>query len=437
MLTAALLLQPAKATAQEALDGVAQSLGVESDALLSSHKLLPGDSVSDWIALVSGRCGGSGDSYLQKLQQHVTSAYAEESRLDRAKATEWHRISLTALALGGDPTAFGRDSKGSPINLIADGTYNWNMTDTLGTQGLNAWIFSLITLDAKAYAVPEDAVYTRSTILQTLLESQESDGGFGLNRGSSNLDISAMALQALAPYRNSTAVYHLASGEDTTVKQTVTRALDYLKTHQLEDGTFGNSCSTAQVVVALCSLGIDPGSFAAQGVSAKEGLLAYEAENGLFRYQLEDESYDLMSTEQVILALVSMERLNNHQRRIFDYRQEMDSALQQQIAALNEEIAALEPAQLTQQAEALYDRYQQIPAEERSYVSSYWILEKAMEQAGISPQADDPALAYNITSPTEVKNAPNLWWIAVAILAAGAITVTVVLLIRKGKQKHV
>lgn len=52
------------------------------------------------------------------------------------------------MALGADPTCFGRNPQGQPIDLIADGTYAWDTTSSLGTQGLNSWIFALITLDA-------------------------------------------------------------------------------------------------------------------------------------------------------------------------------------------------------------------------------------------------------------------------------------------------
>ncbi len=435
-MSAVLFVQPAQAAARTSLDALAQNFDTEFEELLSSDKLLPGDSISDWIALVSGRCGAKSDSYLKNLQEHVTDAYASSSGLDYAKATEWHRISLTALALGGDPTAFGKDSHGTPVNLIADGTYNWHTTDTLGTQGLNAWIFALITLDSKTYCVPEDAAYTRGKIIQTILESQEADGGFGLTQGNSNLDITAMTLQALAPYCNSTVVYHLASGKDTTVRDAVTASMQYLHQQQTSDGSFGNSCSTAQVVVALCSLGIDPATFAEDGHNAEQGLLSYQTENGLFSYLPQDSNHDVMATEQVILALSSLDRLRNHQRRIFDFRPEMESDLQQQIQSLNDDINALIPEQLDDQAQVFYDRYQQIPAPERSYVSAYWKLADAMERSGLEVNADDPAEAYNLTSPTQVKNTHTIWWIAAAVLAVGAVTLIVVLQ-KKGKQQHV
>lgn len=127
---------------QETLDALAAGKGYTADTLLGSGMLAAGDSVSDWVAIAAGRAGESGGAanYLKALESYVTKAYKEENGLHRIKATEWHRISLAVLALGGDPTAFGKDAGGKPINLIADGTYNFSAAGSLGAQGLNGWI---------------------------------------------------------------------------------------------------------------------------------------------------------------------------------------------------------------------------------------------------------------------------------------------------------
>ena len=44
-----------------------------------------------------------------------------EKRGYRIKATEWHRITLAVQAQAGDPTAFGRDREGKPIDLVPRG----------------------------------------------------------------------------------------------------------------------------------------------------------------------------------------------------------------------------------------------------------------------------------------------------------------------------
>ena len=219
---------------QETLDALAAAQGCTAETLLQSDKLTAGDSVSDWVAIAVSRTGTEGDTsaYRKALERYVTRMYREQGGLDRLRATEWQRTALTALALGADPTAFGRDKNGRSVNLLADGVYQFTAAKSLGTQGLNGWIFGLIALDSARFAVPEDAVYTRAAILQALVAAQEPEGGFGLTVGNSDVDLTAMTLQALAPYQNSTVTYTGTSGESVTIREVVRRALAWLSDQQ-------------------------------------------------------------------------------------------------------------------------------------------------------------------------------------------------------------
>ena len=138
---------------QETLDALAAAQGCTAETLLQSDKLTAGDSVSDWVAIAVSRAGTEGDTsaYRKALERYVTRMYREQGGLDRLRATEWQRTALTALALGADPTAFGRDKNGRSVNLLADGVYQFTAAKSLGTQGLNGWIFGLIALDSARY----------------------------------------------------------------------------------------------------------------------------------------------------------------------------------------------------------------------------------------------------------------------------------------------
>ena len=139
-----------------------QSTGISPEEALFSadYSGLAGSFAGDWYAFGIGRLGIDDDyeMYLAALRENVSERYAKDGGLDKIKATEWHRITLAVLALGGDPTSFGRDSEGKPINLIADGVYN---RDNLGAQGINGLIWGLIALDAADFSVPDGAYYTR------------------------------------------------------------------------------------------------------------------------------------------------------------------------------------------------------------------------------------------------------------------------------------
>ena len=310
----------ALATAGDALQAIAKKADCAYEDVLTSSLVVPGEAVSDWIAIATG-CSGDPvkrSAYLQGLEAYVTEEYKNNGCLHSIKATEYHRISLVILALGGDPAAFGEDASGKPIDLIAEGTYGWRNSDSLGAQGLNGWVWALITLDARQYEVPADAVYTRESIIAAILAAQTDEGGFGLSGGSPDVDITAMTLQALAPYYEN----------DAAVKGSVDRALGWLSAQQNETGDFtswgaGSAEGTAQTVIALCSLGIDPQTderFVKNGKSALDGLMQYRAESGLFRHTLDGDG-DVMATEQAALALIALERLDAGEGRLYDLTQ--------------------------------------------------------------------------------------------------------------------
>ena len=306
------------ADSNDSLQAIADKAGCAYEDILSSKLVAPGESVSDWIAIATG-CSGNPvkrNAYLKGLEEYVTAEYEQNGCLHNIKATEYHRISLAVLALGRDPTAFGKDASGEAINLIAEGTYNWDHSDSLGTQGLNGWIWALITVDAKYYDIPRDAIYTREDMINAILAAQTDEGGFGLSGGSPDVDITAMALQALAPYYQN----------DANVRASVDRALGWLSAQQNDSGDFtswgtGSAEGTAQTVIALCSLGIDPRTdmrFVKNSHSAMDGLLQYQTQSGMFKHSLDGED-DVMATEQAALALIALERLDAKANRLYDF----------------------------------------------------------------------------------------------------------------------
>lgn len=91
----------------------------------------------DWYMIAAGRYGITDDraAYLKHIGAYITEKYKTADRLDRRKATEWHRITLAVLAAGGDPRSIGMDENGSPVNLVADGVYNRDIPLPLENRG--------------------------------------------------------------------------------------------------------------------------------------------------------------------------------------------------------------------------------------------------------------------------------------------------------------
>ena len=289
-------------------------LGIADGAALLTEENFPaGSSVSDWTALAMARAGIADDyaGYLARLQAYVERQYAENGGLHAVKATEYHRIALTAAALVGDPTAFGTKPDGTAIDLVAEGTYNWQ-GDDLGGQGLNGWIFALLTMDAVGSEVPADARYSRQDMLDAIVSAQLPEGGFSLGGGEMDVDITAMALQALAPYQEQ-------------YPEVIDAALNVLSAAQLPSGGFESwgaqsSESCAQVLLALCELDVDPETderFQKDEGSAIDALLAFRLADGGFAHQLGGQA-DAMAGEQAMQALTAMALRQQGGGRFFD-----------------------------------------------------------------------------------------------------------------------
>ncbi|HLR04026.1 MAG TPA: prenyltransferase/squalene oxidase repeat-containing protein [Virgibacillus sp.] len=371
-----------------------------------------GETSVDWFVIGLGRTGMEDNfaGYTAVIKDKVAKRYQTEAKLSESKATEWHRISLAILAAGGDPTNVGENVDGDPIDLIADGTYDRGKeTRSLGTQGINGWIWGLITLDTMRYNIPDGAVETRNSIIEEILRAQLEDGGFALSTfdEKADVDLTAMAIQALAPYYNSEEEYtyeQMVTGEKMTktVREVIDEALDVLSDLQSDNGDFdmgdiANVESTAQVIVALTSLGIDPLTderFIKKDRTLLDAILSYKQSDGGFihsetydadnEYAAPDESNSLAS-EQVLYTLTALYRFYDGKRSLYDFREEMSAETEKAIEQATEAIEStvsrdpVDPDELKK----AFERYEAVPITERSYVYNYAKLSNAMEEAGM------------------------------------------------------
>ena len=436
---------PEPSAAEETIEAVAEKLGTTSEKMLQSEKLQAGDAISDWLAFGAVKAGTAEntDDYLEDLRRHVTECYEKDGYLDYVRSTEWDRISLVTLALGGDPTCFGTDASGKAVNLIADGVYNWSVTESPGFQGLNGWTYAMLALDSGCFETPEGAKYTRHAIITEIIDYQSESGAFGLSKGDQQVDLTAMTLQALAPYCNSTVRYSRSDGTDISVPEVIDKALNWLSGVQLDSGGFAlegseNAESTAQVIIALASLGIDPAKdsrFIKSGGSAASALASFKLPGGMYSHVYDDEQ-DIVASSQAILAELAMERLYLGERRIYDLR---DGSIPDEVRAFNEKLKALADDELNAQASSLYEEYRKLDGAERSYVSEFTRLRAALERSGISLQEDDPEAAYNIRAAGTGSGRPEggmpPFVIPLIIAAAAAAAVIAVILLRR-KKKH-
>lgn len=264
----------------------------------------------EWAVLGLARSGRDipgADDYYASVEEYVRKAMDEDGRLNRSRSTENSRLILALTAMGKDVThVAGR-------NLL-DGLDSMSF---ITKQSVNGPVWALLALDSHDYPVSGDV--TREKLVRAILDTQREDGSWPVIASSQvpDVDMTAMAIQALAPYY-----------ENAQVKAAVDAALTFLAGVQNADGTFSeipgtdaSAESTAQVIVALTALGIDPTAdsrFVKSGVSVVDALCGFYVTGGGFRHLMADKTVDGMATEQGYYALAAYYRLTAGKTSLYD-----------------------------------------------------------------------------------------------------------------------
>lgn len=300
-------------TNQKEFDKIYQETGSSQAALASKAGLTAGTSGGEWVALGLARSGFISDTlaeqYAQAAYQYVKKKGS--STISDSKSTENSRMILALTSIGKDPSdVAGYDL----LEPLAD-------LDYVKSQGINGPIFALIALDSHDYEIPKAVAgktqTTREALIDAILAAQLSDGGWNVNGNGADADMTAMAIQALAPYYSSNA----------KVKSAVDDALKRLSKMQEVNGGYtswgtANAESVAQVIVALTSLGIDPasdGRFIKNGYSTLDALATFYNDKGGFKHSQSDTtSSNGLATEQAYYALASWYRLKAGKTALYD-----------------------------------------------------------------------------------------------------------------------
>ena len=258
----------------------------------------------EWMVIGLARSGRPVPAgYYDNVVDYVKAKADANERLHWAKVTDNARVILALTAIGKDVTNVGGH------NLLK----GLDNMDYVQTQGINGPIFTLIALDSHNYPTMGDV--TREKLIQVILDAQLNDGGWTLSGNDADPDMTAMAIQSLAPYYKT----------NETVKAAVDKALEALSALQRNDGGFGswgtvNSESCAQVIVALTALGIDPTAdsrFVKNDLTVLDALASFYVTGGGFRHTAGGD-LDGMATEQGYYALAAYYRFANAQTRLYD-----------------------------------------------------------------------------------------------------------------------
>jgi hypothetical protein len=297
-------------------------------AFLETHA---GTGTGDWIAFAMARYGFTEAgkqpvfnydedyaAYIAAVQRKLDAYYEETGIRAGTKLTEYFRPAIALSAMGEDESFY----------VTAATVYNGTDLKRIALMSLD---FGLIAYWMRDIEITGTTAHTASDLMHRLLELQLPDGGWSISSlmgGASDVDVTAMTLTALAPY------YRAGNAEVTAAAE---KALSFLSASQRSAGDFSsygifNTESTAQVITALTSMGIDPladARFIKNGHTALDGLLTYRLADGSFTHSYTDDpengaavagNYNYLATDQAAYALVSLWRQQKGLTTLYDLR---------------------------------------------------------------------------------------------------------------------
>jgi len=172
--------------------------------------------------------------------------------------------------------------------------------ETIGKLGVMSYVYGLHLLNNGAASTQ----WTIATVLDKLMDLQKEDGGWAVMGQFGDVDVTAMCLQALACNR----------GNNPQIAESIARGITFLSEKQLESGGFigsgkENAESSAQVIVALTSLGIDVHTdtrFIKNGITVPQALMRYHMPDGGFAHLPDDLHSNETATPQAMQALSAL-----------------------------------------------------------------------------------------------------------------------------------
>ena len=273
----------------------------------------------EWAVLGLARAGVElPDAYIQayygKVVAYVKANIGSDGVLvdpesHNPTVTDNERIILALTAIGKDPANVG----GKNLLAALQDRNIMQVTNTSDTD-INGLVFGLLALNSGNYT--QDSYW----LVQAILTQQNEDGSWSSSADTKpvgDVDMTAMALQALAPYYN--------EGDDTTVNAAVDKALQWLSAKYKGTGyTSAESC--AQVVVALSALQLNANSDSSfvktvdgAPTSVLGDLLRYYLGEGQgFKHAASGKTADQKATEQALYAMAAYERYCRRTKALYD-----------------------------------------------------------------------------------------------------------------------
>ncbi|MDT2829708.1 InlB B-repeat-containing protein [Vagococcus carniphilus] len=233
-----------------------------------------GSTTGDWSVFSLSRGMYLGADYLNDIPADYFSNYIARiehevmtnKNLGRTKLTDYDRLIFSLTLLNYNVHSVSNKSE----DFILKISENFNKIEN---QGINSPIWTLLAINSGDYSLypskPENNKNwnTEGKMIDSIIDKEIINGGWSLNNQEPDADITAMAIQGLAPYYLSEEKFNKTDSSHNYLdfKKAVERGIAKLADLQLPHGGFdsynaANSESTSQAIVALTEIGINPKS---------------------------------------------------------------------------------------------------------------------------------------------------------------------------------
>lgn len=247
---------------------------------INNENIKSGSVGGEWLIISKSR--GYDKTNFETYYNNLCNLVKEKNGDIDRKYSTYSRITIALTAIGKDPT-----------NVAGyDLTAKLSDYDKVTAQGLNGTIFAIIATKCGGYKNNQCENY-----LSLLLSKQNTDGSFSLN-GTGDVDVTAMALQALSFY---------------SYRENVRTAIDK-GLNWLDNNSNDSSESYAQVLVAYTSLGDIVSKDKIDNVY--NSLMSYAVDGGFCHKK--NEGFNQIASEQASCAVVAYERYNQGKTALYN-----------------------------------------------------------------------------------------------------------------------
>ena len=250
----------------------------------------------EWTVMGLARAGKITNDYKNIYKKNLKKVLDDSDGILSTRAyTEYSRTVIALTSIGENPYNFyGYDV----INPLAE-------YDNVIKQGLNGVVYALIALECGNYSVSPKSGYdgrkgSKEKYKDSLMSAALSGGGWALLGKKADVDMTAIAIQALSPYYN----------KDSKVKKVVDDGLEVLSKKQKKDGDFESmgsenceSCSQVLTAISILGISVKDKRFVKDNSTVLDGLMKYYI-NGGFKHT-ENGKANQMATDQAFYSLVA------------------------------------------------------------------------------------------------------------------------------------